>query len=238
MNTPPRVLIFGTMWVDSIHREELVKRWIALNRRLNPECDLLLVDGGGSPWWAEHPINDVIPFAEVFYFTFPENIGHASKSGRDGWGRSFCTGLLYAIDASYDYVVHIESDSLFRLPVMPIVAQMQREGIDAASAPVEGTRHKEHNWVETGLMFFRTAYVRESDLIRRYDWQTPKVYPAATSESVLFALMGDHLRMMPWRTYRNDKRDVTRENVASRNIDWLTHCWHDLGIYDAWAAAI
>lgn len=228
-----RVLIFGTLWISDQHREDLLKRWIALHRRLNPDCDFLLVDGGGSKW----PVGRVIP-AEVGYLTFPDDIGSAVKGGRDGWGRAFTTGLQYAINEGYDYVVHIESDSLCRLPVMEICEQMARDGIDAQSAYIDGMKNgREPRWIETGLMFLRVGYVRDSDLIGRYDWPTLKKYPV-TSESVLFNLLQGHLRMMPWKAFRNDRRELTSENVAGRNLDWITHCWSDMSIYDAWMGTI
>ncbi len=228
-----RVLIFGTMWINSTHREELLKRWIALHRRLNPGCDFLLVDGGGSTW----PIEGVIP-PEVAYLTFPDDIGSAVKGGRDGWGRAFTTGLQVAVEGGYDYVAHIEGDSLFRLPVMPICEQMARDGVKSASTAIGGMRNgPELGWVETGLMFFLVKYLEDSNLIERYDWQTLKRYPV-TSESVLFKLIGDDLRMMPWRAFRDDRRVLTPDNVVEQNLDWITHCWDDIMIYNRWIEAM
>jgi hypothetical protein len=57
-------------------------------------------------------------------YRFPDNIGHLARGGKDGWGRAFCKGLEMAIDGQYDYVVHIEGDSLFKRPVLPIIRQM------------------------------------------------------------------------------------------------------------------
>jgi hypothetical protein len=114
---------------------------------------------------------------------------------------------------------------------------MERDGVDAASARVGGMRNgPEPRWVETGLMFFRVKYLEESDLIGRYEWPTLKRYPV-TSESVLFSLLRDRLKMMPWHAFRDDRHVLTPDNVALRDIDWITHC-DDIAIYDRWVEAI
>lgn len=40
----PRTLIFGTTYVDTPERETLTRQWLDFHGRLNPRCDLLLVD--------------------------------------------------------------------------------------------------------------------------------------------------------------------------------------------------
>jgi hypothetical protein len=225
-----RVLIFGTCYIDTPERKQLTQQWADLHGALNyPACDLMLVDSN-SPLeftlcfrsWGMRPNRK--------FYSFPDNIGHLSRNGpngpasggRDGWGRAFCKGLEIAVSEGYDYVVHIEGDSLFRLPVRPIIEQMQCDGVDCLSVPVEGTRRKEVGWVETGLMFFDVRYVADSGFIRKYDWPNRK--PNPTPEVIIHRILGPSLKMMPWKAERGDKSQITVDNVTQ--LDWVTHC-HD-----------
>jgi hypothetical protein len=219
-----RVLIFATTYADTPERVRLTEQWVKLHGTLNPDCNLLLVDSA-SPLCLNRSC--AIQFQ---FYSFPNNIGHLSRNGpngpssrgRDGWGRAFCKGLEIAVADGYDYAVHIEGDSLFRLPVMPIVKQMWRDGVDCLSVPVEGTRRKEVGWVETGLMFFDVGYVADSDFIKKYDW--PNRTPSPTPEVIIHGLLGPSLKMMPWKAERGDKSQITVDNVTQ--LDWVTHC-HD-----------
>lgn len=238
----PRVLIFATTYVDTAQRLRLTYQWAALHKHLNPECDLLMVDSKSPLLWDEDggPAPGLTK-VDCPVYSFPENIGHLSRNGpggpaskgRDGWGRAFCEGLNRAVLDGYDYAVHIEGDSLFRLPVMPIVRQMRSDGAKVASVPVEGTRRKEVGWVETGLMFFDCAYVRDTRFTDRYDWANRKQSP--TPEKVIFNILGKDLKMMPWRAERGDKSQITVENVT--NLDWVTHCHDRPAVYDRFVAA-
>lgn len=210
----PRVLVFGTVFTDTPDKQRLAAQWQSLHRAVNGwSVDLLLVDSA-SP--------EPVPLVEdgVQEYAFPDNIGHLARGGRDGWGRAFCKGLEMAIDGQYDYVVHIEGDSLFSKPVLPIIRKMMAAGVKAASVPVEGTRRKETGWVETGLMFFSTDYLWQSKFIERYDWWNRKAKP--TPERVIFDLLGEDLAMLPLKAERGDKGQVTAANA--RGFDWITHC--------------
>lgn len=229
----PRVLIFGTTYVDTPGRLDLTRQWAGLHRFLNPGCDFLLVDSAS-------PVGPV-QFDGVETFSFPDNIGHLSRNGpdgpnsrgRDGWGRAFCEGLSIALARGYDYAVHIEGDSLLRKQVMPVVRQMRRDSIKVASVPVEGTKRKEIGWVETGLMFFDCRYLAESDFVRKYDWAKQTGRP--TPEKVIFNLLGRDLKMLPWKAERGDKSQIIVENVT--HLDWVTHCHDRPEIYDRFVSA-
>lgn len=207
-----RTLIFGTVFVDTIDKLNLAKRWIDFHTSINPDCDFLLVDSKSplGPLVREHMKG------KGEYYSFPDNIGHLARGGRDGWGRAFCHGLNTGIVGGYSYVVHVEGDSLFRLPIKG----MEWTGIKAASIPVFGTIRPEREWVETGLMIFSTAYLRDSNFIARYDWETPKHYPR-TPEAVVRELLGDDLCMMTWAGERGDRGQITAANVKA--LDWVTH---------------
>lgn len=239
---PAKTLIFATIYVDTPGRRALVEHWLALHQRLNPDCDFLLVDSNS-------PSDDFKGYlrrggfidrtdvtfpagARKSFYSFPDNIGHLNKNGRDGWGRAFCYGLQAAIDGGYDTVVHIEGDSLFRLPVKPIVRDLRRDRVKAASTPVTGMRipGSETGWVETGLMFFDTKYLAESGFIDRYDWPNRRNVPSP--EKVIRSLLGDDLAMMPWKGVRDDTNAIT---VNVGDLDWITHC-RDGAVYDRFVA--
>jgi hypothetical protein len=235
-----RNLVFGTCYVNSPHRAKLLDCWITVIRRVNPNTDILLVDSN-SPW---EPLIDPRHGHFARYDTgmrmsrmlhsFPDNVGHLSHKGRDGWGRAFCYGLEAAIAGKYDYVAHIEGDSLFRLPVEPIFATMNRDGIHAASIPVGGTKRTMYGWVETGLMFFSTNFVDHIHFVRQYSWQHRTTNP--TPEVVIRQILGNDLRMMPWRGERGDKSHITPANVTQ--LDWVTHCWDKDDVYAAFVRSI
>jgi SAM-dependent methyltransferase len=217
-----RILIFATTYIDSEPRALLMRQWTDLHTRLNPDCDFLIVDSAS-------PMASALP-AQCRVVSFSDNIGHLSRGGRDGWGRAFCRGLQEAIDGGYDYVVHVEGDSLFRLPIRTIIENMVRDKTDVASTPVVGTARVMAGWVETGLMFFRVGYLRDSKFIENYNWPARRVTP--TPEIVIGRLLGDRCKMMPWKALRGDKNQITHQNIVSLNLDWVTHCHNDVWAYD------
>src|SRR5207249_3885983 len=129
-----------TTYVDCVDRSNLTGHWLKLHQQLNPDCDVLLVDSQSPLSIAEQfgPFETHVMGrkAKKALHCFPDNIGHLSRRGRDGWGRAFCYGLEAAVAAQYDYVVHIEGDSLLRLPVRPLIEDMVRQGTKVASIPV------------------------------------------------------------------------------------------------------
>jgi len=234
-----RTLIVGTCYVDSPHRLRLLRHWIAWHQKVNPQCDFLLVDSASPKWidlletdlagWAKHEPGTRQRRA---WHSFSDNVGHLSRGGRDGWGRALCFGLDAAVAGGYSHAVHIEGDSLFRLPVAPIVSEMARDGTKVASTPVArmglNISEFETGWVETGLMFFSTKYLAESKLTERYAWERRKVTP--TPEKVVRGLLGNDLKMMPWKSWRGNKKPITPDNVGE--LDWVTHCWDRDEVYD------
>ena len=233
-DVPRDTLLFGTFYVDSPDRDQLTELWKKLHLTLNGrDCDFLAVD-------SQSPIKkfeDWTPYDgkrhKRSYFNFPDNIGHLSRrsvtQGRDGWGRAFCKGLEIACELGYRYVAHIEGDSLFRLRVADVVRQMKAEGIDCASTDVRGMKAKvlETQWIETGLMFFSTDYIKRSDFINRYDWPRRQVTPTPERWIRLNILQKDlndkQLKIMPWKAWRADKNEITKDTIAQLDLDWVTH---------------
>ena len=239
----PRTLIFATTYVDCQDRATLTDHWLTLTSQLNPDCDLMLVDSA-SPWpklidEERHGCFETYApgmTGRRMLHRFADNVGHLSRGGRDGWGRAFCFGLKAAIDGGYDYVAHIEGDSLFRLPISPIVRRMMEDNVDVVSVPVKGMKRDMPGWVETGLMVFRTRYVAESDFIAKYDWPHRKESP--TPELVVARLIGDRIKLMPWRAWRGDRNEINHKNVLALDLDWVTHCHNDIWVYDRFVAAL
>lgn len=232
----PRILVFATTYVDCKERAKLTEQWLSLHMGLNGEdCDFLIVDSA-SPFQPLIPEGfTAIPYVDgissrLMLHSFPDNVGHLSRGGRDGWGRAFSFGLQAAIDGLYDYVVHIEGDSLFKRKIRPIIDHMKREKVMAASTPVKGMIRDLAGWVETGLMFFDVEFIQRTRLVERYNWPLRKAAP--TPEVVIRNLLSRDLAMMPWKALRGDKQQITHENVLSLNLDWLTHCHNDVWAYD------
>lgn len=230
----PKILIFGTCYVDTPERLRLTRQWARLHRTLNPDCDLLLVDSCS-------PLLSAADVQDIELFSFADNIGHLSRNGpngpaskgRDGWGRAFCKGLEIALERGYDYAGHIEGDSLFRLSVVPIVETMCERGIKVASVPIGYGEHQRSTWVETGLLFFETGFVRQSGFIAGYDWPNRQERP--TPEVVIRGMLGPNLTMMPWRAERSDKSEINLGNVTS--YDWVTHI-KDPAVYDHYVQSV
>ena len=218
-----KVLIFGTTYIDTETKQKLACQWDAMHEALNPGCDLLLVDSDSL--FPAHGVHSTLQLGN--------NIGHLSRGGQDGWGRAFCAGLQYAIYRGYDYAVHIEGDSLCKLDVMKMCKEMWCTGTVCCGTDVIGTKHKEKNWVETGLMFFDVQFLQRSQLITRYDWNDggKKRYPN-TPEAVLFELLGNNLTMMPWFHLRDDVGILKLNNV--NEFSWITHAAPE--VFDAFFA--
>lgn len=208
----PRTMIFGTTYVDTEEKHKLIRQWAKLHHELNPRADFMLVDSAS-------PVGHLVDEPKMFVWMFADNIGHLSKGGKDGWGRAFCQGLEIAIERGFDYVVHIEGDSLFRLPVEPIIAEMRAKGIKVASVPVGYGQNQRSTWVETGLMFFDVAWLKKINFIERYDWPHRTAVPQP--EVVIRKICGDDLVIMPWKAERADKDEITADNVLE--FDWVTH---------------
>jgi hypothetical protein len=126
--------------------------------------------------------------------------------------------------------VHIEGDLLFKPSINVAVKRMRNAGIVVASPPVRGTEKLSGDALtETGVMFFSTAYLQQSRFIEFYAWPGRHNKPAP--EAVVYRLISNVLRTADWQGLRNDKDEVTVENVVQKKLDYITHC-KDVRIYD------
>lgn len=207
-----RTMIFGTSYVQGAAALETFRMWQALTHRLNPNTDIVVIDSASPMFLDGDPSFDMVQLGN--------NIGHLSRGGQDGWGRAFTVGLLNAIDMDYDWVVHIECDLLFARPVSEVIEKMIRSGVEAA-APMA----MPYQFIETALSFWNVAYLREIDLVDRYDWENPPAN-GLLPEQRIAAICAESLFALPLRGFRNDMR-VTAEQLQRMfptGIDWITHC--------------
>lgn len=213
-----KVLIFGTVYCDTEEKRRLATQWNVLHKALNPDCDLLLVDS-----------NSPLAIHDTPTLQLGNNIGHLARKGEDGWGRALCAGLHYAIEHDYDYVVHIEGDSLFRHPVIKFCEFMEKQDLPTFVCGVCGTKFKEFAWVETGIMFFSVGYIEDSNFIERYNWRDGKSkrYPH-TPEAVIYEMLkhDDTLNIVPINTMRDDQNILSVDNVGE--YDWISHTTPDI----------
>ena len=236
----PKVLIFGTCYADTKERLALTNLWGEHHKRLNPDCDLLLVDSHSPMIWGDGNPDTIKQYRGLApMWSFPDNIGHLSRNGpkgpssggRDGWGRAFSKGLEVAIEKGYDYVVHVEGDSLLKHPVRPIIQKMIREGYSVLAVPVQGTKRTEESWVETGLMFFSVPFLKRSEFVKNYSWEKRQAAP--TPERVIHAMLsplGAAFKMESWGAYRGDKNQINADNICQ--MDWVTHVRNKEGLDD------
>jgi predicted SAM-dependent methyltransferase len=223
-------LIFATTYVDSDARQTLTEQWLELTSALNPDCPLLLVDSASplplvsDAWKQQHPS------VQYRVFDFGDNVGHLSRGGKDGWGRAFSKGLEIAVDEGYTYVAHIEGDSLLRLPVDGLIDQMLQAQRECCTTKVSGMKKDIAGWIETGLMVFKTTYVRDSGFIQNYNWRARRVAP--TPEIVIANLIKSDVFLLPIKAVRGDKHQITHNNVLSLGLDWITHCHNDVWATD------
>ena len=248
----PRTLIFACTWTPYnanqpqwsnaaplAGREKLLDQWLTKTISLNPDCDILLVDTPDndrpSPIDPRH--GEWVPYtpglqAPRMKHVFPDNIGHLCfwrRGHRDGWGRAFSFGVDAAVatlrgPTPYEFVAHIEGDSIFRHPIAPIIRKMQRDNVDVMSAQVDsgfpGVRRSHALWVETGLMFMRTRYLADLEFSKKYDWASHKTDKPAPEE-IIWRMFSNRLKLMPWRVFRGHNDAYTFENI--KQLDWITH---------------
>jgi hypothetical protein len=233
-----KILVFATTYVDSGDRETLTRQWLDLHVALNPDCDFLIVDSA-SPKpvldadWSARFREDPKQFR---LFNFGDNVGHLSRKGRDGWGRAFCKGLDYAVEQGYAYVLHIEGDSLLRVPARKVVAMLKAGRKPVGTIPVAGTLREIPGWIETGLMVFETGFLQRTGLTARYNWPVREVRP--TPEYVLPEMIGrENIFLLGLNGLRGDKNQIKAENIVKLDLDWVTHCHSDIWVYAAFVKA-
>jgi hypothetical protein len=206
--TRPRVAIFGTSYVDSAMKSFTYRLWAHVLKVRNPGMDIWAIDTAGS-----RPPE--VPGVEVV--CIPDNVGHLSRGGGDGWGRAWSRGVEL-LAGRYDWLVHIEADLLCAVPVEDLVRRVARVGVRIAM-PVAFP----YNFPETALMVMNAAWVRETRLVERYEWASSPVQPPP--EKRLEALAGEDLFLLPMQGARIDMPMSVSElrGAFPDGMDWITH---------------
>jgi len=206
--------IFGTAYLKDSTDLWVFRQWLAINRTLNPDAHLMVVDSD-SPVpvsAAGFPGDDNEQLIQL-----GDNIGHLGKTGRDGWGRAFCEGLMAAQGA--DWIVHIETDLLFAQPVRKMTDRMEGVSVEfghETHVAVACPWALPYPFIETALMFFDGRWIRSQALAQRYDWETGG---RGLPERRIEEICGDDLWIAPLRGLRMD----IREQALPQPLDWVTH---------------
>lgn len=235
-----KTLIFGTFFVANLPRAELVEMWIRIQKHMNPDLPILLVDSNSENMWTDFVpslrdiervvVPDGAPLPPLKpglnWVTFPDNIGHLSLNGGDGWGRAFCRGTQYAIDHGYDYVVHIESDLLNRVPAAKMVEALNQYKLGAL-APLTS-----RDWLcEVGHMVMRTSFLKEIDFIKQYNYKLANRGFESWPEHWIEEIMSPSMLYYNWKGGRSDGHYPTQPIIFPDRIDWydlITHApYHD-----------
>jgi len=205
-------MIFGTVYADTADKVDLAQMWGSLHGQINSNCDLFLIDSN-SPCKIEDIHAPIIQLGN--------NIGHVARGGRDGWGRAFCYGVQWAIDNDYDYLVHIEGDSLSKIDVMKQCENMSLMNVSVAGVPVQGMKRSQNEWLETGLLFMNVGFLDEIKFVDQYAWEKDnKKYPYSPEWHV-YQIFNGHVVLQNWRVMRDDRKVLTPNAV--RKYDWITH---------------
>lgn len=232
-----KAFIFGTVYLQDAARAELAQMWIELMQHLNPEFDLLFVDSFTDPLWRSlvpslkdvpvHTIKEGDPMPPlqkgVNWITFPENLGHLSQHGVDGWGRAFSRGVQYAIDHNYDYVVNLECDLLFKPKVMDLLNVVKQHGIGTLSCV-----DPHYFFMENCICFMDVNFLKERGFVQNYDWKNRQQQPLP--EYVCEAILNPKLFYKRFIGCRDDFGQVKMEDVVK--YDYITHA-HDQNLYYA-----
>jgi hypothetical protein len=206
-----RTLICGTSYVQGAAAAQVFEMWCALTRRMNPDTPILVIDTASPMTLVGGPNMDIV--------RFPDNPGHLFHGGRDGWGRAFSAGVQNAIDMECDWMALLDCDLLLARPVAGIIDKMIRSGVRAA-APMAIP----YQFTETACSFWNVEYLKEIDLIGRYDWENPQANGLLPEQRIDQICAGE-MFALPLRGFRNDMR-VTAEQLPRMfptGIDWIHH---------------
>lgn len=236
MSTKPRrasTLLVGMCWLPTEHARMTLEIWTRLQLALNPDCDILVIDSQ-SPVDPMHAIgnfgfvdralaaSDEIPtgLAPLTLVRFPDNVGHLSRGGLNGAGRALCKGIEIGLANGYSFIANVECDMMLGRSISALLARMNKARVRFA-APFDS----DYRFLETGIMLWQAEWLRRSNFVARYSWQTP-LPPGVFPEHHAAALGGDDLWYLPLTGLRNDQNRVTTTNYASlfpRGLDYITH---------------
>jgi len=203
-----KTCIMSTAYIDTEPKRVLMEMWLKLNRKLSPECDIIVIDSTSPKKMLPLPVSS-------FRFDILLNGYHHDEAAR-----SRRKGFEMAIGAGYDWMAYIECDLLFSKSVMPIIDKLERHKIKVAAA-----FEHQYQFIESQLMFYDLRYLAEIDFIKKWNWNASKVPKFDELRQEEF--FSDELFILPLRGMRNDIDFVTPENMRTAfkyGIDFLSHC--------------
>lgn len=234
--TAPRILIAGSAYIHNEGLRELCRLWTRVVSHLDPQVDVVVIDSV-SPFepavfldWEcveERNFNSSGIWPRNWVYRFQDNIGHLSRGGEDGAGRTFCKSIELGIAGGYDYVAVIETDLIFLRSVTDICKRMQRSGTQIAAAP-----NAQYAFPEFGACFIDCKWAKEFDLIGKYNWKKSQPWPIP--EIRLMNIVQDYLMLLPIYGMRIDQTGVTAVSLPNYYPyyppAWITHA-EDFQIY-------
>lgn len=241
--TEPRILIAGSAYIHNEGLRELCRLWTRVVDHLDPNVDVVVIDSVSPfepavfldwPILKEEDCNGVVfgryispNTPQRFVYKFKENIGHLSRGGEDGAGRTFCESIRLGIELGYDYVAVIETDLIFLRSVTDICKRMQRSGTQMAAVP-----NQQYQFPEFGACFIDCRWAKEFDLIGKYNWKKSQPWPIP--EIRLMNIVQDYLMLLPIYGMRVDHQPITAASLQNYYpyfpIAWVTHA-EDFQVY-------
>lgn len=238
--TEPRILVAGSAHIHNEGLRELCRLWTRVVDHLDPNVDVVIIDSV-SPFepavFLDWPIyiegGDIVrvdikfPNPVRWVYKFAENLGHLSRGGEDGAGRTFCKSVELGIEGGYDYVAVIETDLIFLRSVTDICKRMQRTGAQLTAAP-----NAQYQFPEFGACFIDCKWAKEFDLIGKYNWKKSQPWPIP--EIRLMNIVQDYLMLLPIYGMRIDQSGITAVSLPNYfpyyPPAWITHA-EDFAIY-------
>jgi hypothetical protein len=234
---PPRILVAGSAYVHDEGLRELCKLWSRVVQHLDPNVDIVIIDSV-SPFepavFLEWPVTiegyddyrDVRGHQKWIY-RFKENIGHLSRGGQDGAGRTFCKSIELGIEGGYDYVAIIETDLIFLRSITDICKRLQRTG-----TPIAAVGNQQYQFPEFGVCFVDCSWAKEFDFVGKYNWLSSQPWPIP--EIRIMNIVQDYLMLLPIYGIRVDQTGLTAQTIQNYfpyfAPAWVTHA-QSLDVY-------
>lgn len=238
-----RILVAGSAYVHQEGLRELAILWKRVVEHLDPGVDIVVLDSV-SPFspatflgWPEisekedQPTGDMEMFLNLksgntdnkplrWVYKFRENIGHLSRGGEDGAGRTFCRSIELGIAGGYDYVAIIETDLIFLRSVTEIVERLKNSGTHIAAVP-----NHQYQFPEFGVTFVDCKWAKQVDFVGQYDWKRSQPWPIP--EIRIMNIVRDELMLLPLYGMRVDQMAVRADNLPNffpyYPPAWITH---------------
>ncbi len=237
--TEPRILVAGSAYIHDEGLRELCKLWSRTVQHLDPSVDIVIIDSV-SPFepavfldwsqWTEGEVENMFNFRDhpqKWVYRFSENIGHLSRGGQDGAGRTFCKSIELGIEGGYDYVVIIETDLIFLRSVTEICKRLQRSGTKIAAVG-----NQQYQFPEFGVCFIDCRWAKEFDFIGKYNWLSAQPWPIP--EIRIMNIVQDYLMLLPIYGIRIDQTGLTAQTLQNAfpyyPPAWVTHA-QSLDVY-------